>query len=362
MNVAQILTHLGQAAPWDKAADWDPVGLQLGDPSTEIGTVAVCHEVTEAVVAKVEQVGVDLLVTYHPLLFRPISRLVAGSSPAGRAYRLIQAGTSLAVIHTNFDVATGGVADALADSLGLIDVTGFGPVDVTESIKVVTFAPAGAVDLVAGAMAAAGGGTIGNYSSCSFRSEGMGTFWAEEGATPVTGRAGTLSREPEVRIEMTVAPIHRDAVLRALVAAHPYEEPAFDVYPAVGNLGMAGRVGTPDELVSLQGLADRVADELGDRGLRTSGLPTSSVGRVAVVPGSGSSYIGAAAAAGAEVLVTGDVAHHRMVEAADRGVSIIDPGHLATERPGIRKLYALVAGIVPDAVDLTNQGDGESSQ
>jgi hypothetical protein len=268
----------------------------------------------------------------------------------------------LAVIHTNFDVATGGVADALAVSLGLIDVTGFGPVDVTESIKVVTFCPAGAADLVAGAMAAAGGGTIGNYSSCSFRSEGIGTFLTGEGATPVTGSAGTLSREPEVRIEMSVTPAQRDAVLRALVAAHPYEEPAFDVYPAVGNLGMAGRVGTPDALVSFQGLVDRVAGELGDRGLRASGPPTSSVGRVAVVPGSGSSYIGAAAAAGADVLVTGDVAHHRMVEAADRGMSIVDPGHLATERPGIQKLYALVAGIVPDAVDLTNQGDGEGSQ
>ena len=146
MNVARILDELGQAAPWDKAADWDPVGLQLGDPLREAAKVAVCHEVTEPVVARVEEMRIDLLVTYHPLLFRPTNRLVAGRSPAGRAYRLVRAGTSLAVIHTNFDVAAGGAADALAGSLGLTDVTGFGPVDAAESLKVVTFAPAVAAD------------------------------------------------------------------------------------------------------------------------------------------------------------------------------------------------------------------------
>src|SRR3990172_12848911 len=91
MNVAQVLTHLGLAAPWDKAAGRDPVGLQLGDPSAAAGTVAVCHEVTESVVASVEDLGVDLLVTYHPLLFRPASFLTAGRSPMGRAFRLLPA-------------------------------------------------------------------------------------------------------------------------------------------------------------------------------------------------------------------------------------------------------------------------------
>jgi len=361
MNVAEVLTRLGQAAPWEKAAGWDPVGLQLGDPSTSAGTVAVCHEVTEWVVAKVEELGVDLLVTYHPLLFRPTARIVAGRSPTGRAYRLIRAGTSVATAHTNFDVAPGGAADALADSLGLIDTVGFGPMDPGESIKVVTFAPPSFADQVADAMAAAGGGTIGNYSNCSFRSEGIGTFFAGDGATPVTGTAETLNREPEVRIEMTVAAARRDAVLGALVAAHPYEEPAFDVYRAMGNLGMAGRVGHPPEPIGLQGLVDRVSAALGESGLRVSGDPGRSVGRVAVVPGSGSSYMGAAAGAGADVLVTGDIAHHRMLDAADAGLSVLDPGHLATERPGIRRLYALVAGIVRGAVDLTHNAAGEGS-
>jgi dinuclear metal center YbgI/SA1388 family protein len=361
VTVATILNEIGQAAPWDKSAGWDPVGLQLGDPHGEALTVGVCHEVTEAVVSQVEEIGIDLLVTYHPLIFRPTTRLIAGRSPAGRAYRLIRRGTSLVVIHTNFDVAAGGVADALADALGLIGTTGFGPTDAAELLKVVTFVPTGAGDLVADAMAAAGGGTIGNYSNCSYRGEGVGTFLPGEGSTPAIGTSGALSRESEVRVEMTVAATKRDAVLRALVAAHPYEEPAFDVYPMAGNLGMTGRVGAPPQPTDLGGLVDLVAEVLGKKGLRTSGDRARPVGRIAVVPGSGSSFIAAAAATGADALVTGDVAHHRTVEAADRGLAIVDPGHLVTERPGMQRLYDLVAGIVPEAVNLTSPADGEGS-
>jgi dinuclear metal center YbgI/SA1388 family protein len=361
MNIAEILSRLGRAAPWDKAADWDPVGLQLGDPGDEVKTVAVCHEVTGYVVSRVEDLGIDLLVTYHPLLFRPTSRITAGRSPAGRAYRLIRAGTALAVTHTNLDVARGGVADALAAALGLVDTTGFGPVAGAELVKIVTFSPAGSADLVADVMASAGGGAIGNYSQCSFRIEGIGTFFPNDGAAPVAGSVGSLNREPEVRIEITVATARRDAVLRALVAAHPYEEPVFDVYSVEANHGMGGRVGSLPEPIELHRLVARVIAALGDDGVRVAGDRQRLVGRVAVVPGSGSSYIHAAAAAGADVLVTGDIGHHRMVEAADFGLAVVDPGHMATEQPGMRRLYALVAGIVPEAIDLTHPAAGESA-
>lgn len=361
MNVAEVLAELGRSAPWDKAAGWDPVGLQLGDSSAETRMAAVCHEVTEDVVGEIEDTAVDLLVTYHPLLFRPTARVVAGRSPAGRAYRLVRAGVALAVIHTNFDVAPGGTADALAEALDLTGTTGFGSVDGDDAVKVVTFAPENVADLVASAMAAAGGGTIGNYSGCSFRISGVGTFFPEDGAAPVVGAKGDLNREPEVRIEMSVPAARQDAVVRALIVAHPYEEPAFDVYPVSGNLGLVGRVGRSDGAATLSALVEKVAVILGDRGVRVSGDPSRPISRVAAVPGSGASYIDAAAATGADVLITGDVGHHRMVEAADRGMAVIDAGHVATELPGMRRLYDLVAGIVPEAVDLTNLASGEAS-
>lgn len=353
-TVSEVLALLGTHVDQDKAAGWDVSGLQLGDGAAAVDRLAVCHEVTEPVVAAVEQDPPDLLITYHPLLFRPVTSLRAGRSASGRAYRLIRAGVALAVAHTSFDAAPGGAADALAAALGLTDVTPFAPVPGQEQVKVVTFVPPDDVDRVAGAMAAAGAGTIGAYTGCSFRSEGVGAFEAAEHAQPVTGHAGAVNREAEVRVEM-VAPAGREAaVVTALVRAHPYEEPAFDVYDVRSNSGFGGRIGTAIPGLTVGGLAERVGAQLGETGLRVSGQRDRFVERVAVVPGSGSSFLGAAAGAGANALVTGDVAHHRVIEALDRGMAVIDPGHAPTERPGMLRLVEIARSLGPEVVDLTD--------
>lgn len=121
-TVAGLLEHLDRAAPFALAAGWDPVGLQLGDPAAEVFRAAVCHEVTGAVVEQIGQDPPDVLVSYHPLLFEPIRSLVTGSTPAGRALELARLGVALVVVHTAFDVAPGGAAEALADALGLGDL------------------------------------------------------------------------------------------------------------------------------------------------------------------------------------------------------------------------------------------------
>ncbi len=338
-----MLAALDRVAPWGQAFGWDPVGLQLGDTAAPAGRVAVCHEVTEAVVAAVEADPPDLLVTYHPLLFRPTTRLVAGRSPAGRAWRLVRAGVAVAVAHTNFDAAPGGTADALAAALGLEAVTGIGPVWGADSVKIVTFAPEGAADAVTSALAAAGAGDVGNSTACSFRTAGVST-----------GRRGGADAVPEVRIEM-VAPASRvDAVIAALAAAHPDGQPAYDVYERRGDAGFVGRVGgvRPRRLGEL---AATVAAACGGV-LRVAGDPAAEIARVAVVPGAGSDYAGASRAAGADVLVTGDVTHHRARAALDRGLAVIDPGHAPSERPGVRNLYAAIRDAVGDAIDLTGHG------
>ncbi len=350
-TIADVLAALDRVAPWAKAFGWDPVGLQLGDPRAPAGRVAVCHEVTEDVVAAVEADPPGLLVTYHPLLFRPTTRLVAGRTAGGRAWRLARAGVAVAAAHTNFDAAPGGTADALAASLGLEGVTGFGPAWGADSVKVVTFVPAEHADALTTALAAAGAGHIGNYTACSYRSDGVGTFFAGEGTDPATGAAGALNREPEARVEM-VAPASRlDAVVAALAAAHPYEEPAFDVYERRGDAGFIGRVGD----VARQPLAQLAATVQAACGgvLRVAGDPYAAVSRVAVLPGAGSDFAGAARAAGADALVTGDVSHHRARAALDRGLAVIDPGHVPSERPGVRSLYAAVRQAADDAADLT---------
>lgn len=232
----------------DQTPDWDPVGIQLGDPGAEARRIAVCHEVTEEVVRRLEGEPVDLLVSYHPLLFVPTNRLLAGRSAGARSYRLIRAGIALLVTHTDFDAAPGGTADALAGFFGLHSVEEFG--EDPES----------------------GLGAIGRYG------------------------------------------------------------------------GFEGTVGTIDAML---------ANEYGPGGLRVNGDRDRKVETLAVVPGSGSGLIEAASEV-ADALVTGDVSHHRAVAALDMGLAIVDPGHITTERPGMRALVDLV-GEVADAetIDLT---------
>jgi dinuclear metal center YbgI/SA1388 family protein len=350
LTVADVGQQIEAFAPRQGAAEWDAVGLQIGDPGATVDSMAVCHEVEDEVVSAIETAPVDLVVTYHPLLFHATRALTAGPTPAGRAYRLARTGASLLVVHTAFDTARGGMADALADLVGLSERSGFFPAWGPATVKIVTFVPAEKADVVADAMAGAGAGTIGNYSGCSFRAEGIGNFIPGDGANPATGRVGTANTEEEVRLEMIAPVARRDAVIQALAASHPYETPAYDVYEVEANAAMLGRIGTLGSH-SLKSLAGAIADVL-HVPVRTAGT-VKELSRVAVLAGSGGDAIDAAAEAGADALVTGDVDHHQARHAIEVGLAIVDAGHAPTERPGVRRLYDLVSGIGPETVDLT---------
>ena len=278
--------------------------------------------------------------------------LAGDAGAAGRALRLVRSGVALGVAHTNFDVAKGGAADALAEALGLEQTSGFAALFGPDSVKLVTFVPADAADALLEALAAAGAGVIGNYTHCSFRAEGIGSFFASEASDPAVGRRGELNREPEVRLEL-VAPRAAEAeVLAALVAAHPYEEPAYDVFDRRGDARMLGRVGALAEGTTLGDLAARVEEVLGSAEPRVAGDPERPIRRAAVLPGGGADALEAAAARGAEVLVTGDVSHHRARAALDLGLALIDPGHAATERPGVERLMAWAASLGVECAGL----------
>jgi len=350
ITVSDVMGALAAIAPPAGAAEWDSVGLQIGDENAAVTRLGVCHDVTDAVVDRVAKEGVSMLIAYHPLILGPLRRVVAGSGPAGRAFSLTREGVALAVVHTAFDVAAGGAADALADALQIEEAVGFAPVGAAGGLKLVTFLPEEHVDGVAGAMAAAGAGRIGGYTGCSFRSVGVGAFEAPAGANPAVGRAGEANREPEVRLEMACEVSVRDRVVAALMAAHPYERPAFDLYERQGDPGMLGRVGR--WVGTLEELADLAGDVLGPA-VRVAGEPGARLEIVAVAPGSGGDLVAAAKAAGADALVTGDVKHHAARRALEMGLAIVDPGHAASERPGVATLYSAATRIIDDVVDLT---------
>lgn len=343
MLVRDVLDSL--ASLGDRAAAWDPYGLQLGDSSGTVSRLGVCHEVTPEVVAKTSDV--DLLITYHPLLFKPVTRLVAGSGPEGRAYQLIKAGVSLAVVHTAWDAAAGGTSDALGAMVGLREVEAFGGVEQSPQGRLVTFVPPEHLDRVVTALVSAGAGRIGNYTACSFRSEGLGTFLPESGAAPTVGAVGELSQVEEIRLEMRVGSDERESAVAALLGAHPYEEPAFDLYEtsAPSMIGRMGAIGG-----SLGDLVAMLRREFGPE-IRAAGRDRQ-LQRAAVLPGSGGSFIEQARSLGADVLITGDVSHHQMRRALDLDMAVVDIGHAPSERPGVAALAEAAAKIGPELVEV----------
>ncbi|GMQ98769.1 MAG: Nif3-like dinuclear metal center hexameric protein [Acidimicrobiia bacterium] len=243
MVISDFLDALDGSIDLSRAASWDPVGLQIGGYQRTVGEVGVCHEVSDDVLAEVEDLGIDTLVSYHPLLFTPTSSFLEGPSAQGRALRLASAGVSLIVVHTAFDAAPGGSADALAAAIG----------------------------------------------------------------ADVAGRFGCDD----------------DSQDRCI-----------------------GRFGRIDP-TSLSQFGENVAQSLGSP-VHVAGEGSQQIESVAVVPGSGGSFIEEAAER-ADVLVTGDLKHHDVVTALDIGLSIVDAGHIPSERPGVEALYALVLALADRA-------------
>jgi dinuclear metal center YbgI/SA1388 family protein len=344
-RVADVVAALEAAYPPSLAQDWDAVGLVCGDPDDPVEQVLVAVDAVPETAAEAVESGVQLLVTHHPLLLRGVHGVGADTPKGALLHRLIRAGTALFTAHTNADSADPGVSDALAGVLG-IDVHGPLVRAASEPLdKIVTFIPTGpAISTVHEALAAAGAGSIGDYSHCSFATAGTGQFRPLDGANPTIGTVGRLERVPETKLEMVLPRGRRAAVVAALRAAHPYEEPAFDVFelgdiPSTCGLGRFGTLAEPEPLSAF---TRRVAAALPATawGVRAAGDPDRPVHTVAVCGGAGDSALGAATAAGADAYVTADLRHHPAAEHLLAGTmpgrptpALVDVAHWASEWP-----------------------------
>lgn len=336
-RLADIIEVLEAAYPPRLAQDWDSVGLVCGDPDDTVDTVTVAVDATAAVVAEVPESG--LLVAHHPLLLRGVDTVAASTAKGALIHQMIRTGRALFTAHTNADAAAPGVSDALADALGLTVEEVLAPISVGPDLdKWVVFVPAENADAVREAMFAAGGGHIGDYSHCSWSVSGTGQFLPHEGTTPTIGNVGTVERVPEDRVEVIAPSRLRGHVLAALRSAHPYEEPAFDIFalaPVPGDVGL-GRVGSLPRPETLSAFVSRVHDALPGTswGVRASGESDANVSRVAVCGGAGDSLLNAVAMAGVHAYVTADLRHHPADEhrrASD--VALVDVAHWASEFP-----------------------------
>jgi len=357
VTLADVVATLDERYPPSTAESWDAVGLVCGDPDAEVRRVLFAIDPVAAVADEAIAGGFDLLVTHHPLFLRAVHG-VAATTPKGRViHRLLTSGVALHVAHTNADVASPGVSDALARALGLVDVVPLQQ-QIDDVDKVVTFVPHSDAQRLLDALADAGAGAIGNYSRCAWTATGVGTFRPEHGAQPTIGSIGRVEEVPETRIEMVLPRARRRDVVRALLSAHPYEMPAYDVYELAGlptHRGL-GRIGALSEAVSLRDFAGRVAAALSatSAGLRVSGDPDRQVRVVAVCGGAGDSLLGAVRGAGVDAYVTADLRHHPASEHDEEGgPALVDAAHWATEWPWLTDAAALLTDSLRERAGIT---------
>jgi dinuclear metal center YbgI/SA1388 family protein len=333
--------------PPDTADEHDAVGLVYGDPAQQVGKVLFAVDPTIEVAREAAAWGADLLVVHHPLFLRPVHGF-AETTPKGRTLAtLARAGCALLTAHTNADEADPGVSDALATALGL---SGLRPLrSVGRPLeKLTVYVPEADADRVRAALSEAGAGRIGEYEAASFSSSGEGRFRPTERANPTIGEAGRLEVVAEERVEVVLDRRLRREVVGAMLAAHPYETPAWDLVtlddPGAAPTG-SGRVGEI-EPTTLGDFAATVARALPQtaRGVLVAGEPDRGVRRVAVAGGAGDFLLGDALGAGVDVFVTSDLRHHPATEFVEQGgPALVDVSHWAAEWTWLPQVEARLA-------------------
>ena len=373
MDVRQVIAAVDRLAPFELAEPWDHVGLQVGSPKDELRArpgeggaaladdrpaVLVTLEVDDATLDEAVRLGCSVVVSHHPLIFAPLEALTDDDPSARLALRAAREGVAVIAAHTSLDKARGGLADVVAGMLGLEATAPLAPAAV-DAYKLVAFVPHDDADLVRKALFAAGAGVIGEYEHCSWSVGGQGTFFGREGTSPAEGQSGRDEVVDELRLEVVFPRRLRRRVVATYLQAHPYEEPAFDLYPVENEertLGL-GRLGELPEPARLADFAADVAAVLGLPAARYAGDPDRLVRRIAVLPGSGAEAIARGVAGVADVLVTGDVKYHEARRALGQGLALVDAPHGLTEQAAVLRWAQTLAEALGGGVRVETFAD-----
>jgi dinuclear metal center YbgI/SA1388 family protein len=328
-----ILNLLESRYPSAWAVTGDRVGLEVGDPGQRITAILVALEATPAVVAEADQRGAQLLLTHHPLLYRPLAE-VREDQPGGRLLAaLIRARLAMVSCHTNLDIAPGGINDYLAQRLELTGVEVLSPTTRDPWYKLVVFVPTDYEDRVRQALGDAGLGVIGRYSHCAFASPGQGTYRPLPGAEPFQGEVGQLARAQESRLEMLAPESLLPEALARLHETHPYDEVAYDLYPLrhPGTPLGLGRLGAWPEPRPFSQVMAAAKEIFGVDRVQVWGQAPQHVQRLALCSGSGGDLLAEAQGRGAQMYLTGEVRHHQVPPGLGEDFAVAAVGHFASE-------------------------------
>ena len=342
MKAEDLARKVEKICPLSLAQDWDNVGLLIGDPQKSVTNILLTIDITDAVVAEAKRLKTDLILSYHPVIWDGLKKVIA-EGPTRVVYELVRSGIAVFSIHTALDSAIGGVNDGLAEMIGIVDGKPIGDYvgqPGGDNYKLVVFAPVDSVAEVSNAIFAAGAGAIGNYSHCGFNAEGMGTFLPQKGAKPAVGKKGKLEKVVETRFETVVPADRLDAVIAAMRKAHPYETPAFDVFKIFGTEGQFG-LGRIGELVRPQRVPQiikKIKEVTGAKAVGLVGDEKRLVRRAAVCAGSCGSIINRVIADKADLYLTGELKHHQALAAQEAGLTCLCLSHTVSERFILKKV------------------------
>ena len=332
MIIKEVTDLLEQLAPLGNAEDFDNVGLLVGDPSKEVTGILVTLDTLEEVVDEAVSTNCNLIVSFHPIIFNGLKRLTGQDYVQRTVIKAIENNIAIYSMHTALDNSPAGVSFSICQALGLENRSILVPKQ--DSIKkLTTYIPVAEADNLKNALFSAGAGTIGQYSHCSFTTEGSGTFKASDTANPAKGKKGELHREDEAQVHVTFNTASESAVLRALFEHHPYEEVAYEVYKLENkhqHLGM-GMIGDFAEALNETEFLNFVKDKMNAKVIRHSAFINKPIKKVAVLGGSGSFAIEAAKKARADAFITADLKYHQFFSAEGK-ILLMDIGHFESEQ------------------------------
>lgn len=327
-------------APPHLAMPNDSIGLQIGSWDHPVNKILVTLDVNEEVVDEAIALGVQMIFCHHAPLYKPLSRILTNEPGGKMIKKLLLYDISVYAAHTNLDIVTGGVNDALAKALQLQNIRILYPTKTDMLKKIVVFVPVSHHKQVVQAMCDAGAGAIGNYSHCTFNIKGTGTFLPGEDTNPYIGKEGVLEEVEEIRLETVVDAGNVQQVVQAMLKNHPYEEVAYDIYPldrVATEFGL-GRVGEYQEPVPYEEFINRVKDAVSADVLQIAGKANAAISTVAVCGGSGGKLLSHALANKADVYISGDITYHDAQWAKDHGLLLINAGHYQTEHLVVKQV------------------------
>jgi dinuclear metal center YbgI/SA1388 family protein len=332
MKIKELTQTIETLAPLHLQESYDNSGLIIGNPEAEVQRALIAVDITDKVIDEAISQQCGLIISHHPLIFKGLKKITVNNAVERMAIRCIKNDIAIYAAHTNLDNVQHGVNKIIGEKIGLTEMRILDP-KAGMLRKLVTFCPDAHADKVRAAIFSAGAGHIGNYDSCSFNLSGQGSFRALDGANPFVGKVSTLHFESEQRIE-TIFPVYRQTeVLRAMFAAHPYEEVAYDIYPLENEsnnagAGIIGKLKKPEPTMEF---LKRIKNAFKTNCLRHTKLIRDEVQIIAVCGGSGSFLTQKAIYAAADVFVTGDVKYHEFFD-ADNNIILADLGHYESEQ------------------------------